>query len=268
MRCNPSALLKLLTGKVVLTAGIVTLGVGGVTAAAITDVSLSGAPTFEAEATTSDTGSSTESTTESATESSTESSTESADGSNHGQTVSEFARTTDLEGCEKGQAIADLASSKSGEDAETSDADHDPCDHEDESSEDTSTDDSATDDSATDQSATDDGSSGVENHGQMVSDFAHTTELEGCEKGQAISDLASSKADEHRQNPEREHDPCDHADEASADTLEAPLEADDSAADVAVDDAAPGRSGSAHGQSGQRGNGNANGHDKQRGQGD
>jgi hypothetical protein len=261
MRCNPSALLKLLTGKVVLTAGIVTLGVGGVTAAAITDVSLSGAPTFEAEATTSDTGSSTESTTESATESSTESSTESADGSNHGQTVSEFARTTDLEGCEKGQAIADLASSKSGEDAETSDADHDPCDHEDVSSEDSSTDDSATDDSVTD-----DGSSDVENHGQTVSDFAHTTELEGCEKGQAISDLASSKADEHRQNPEREHDPCDHADEGSADALEASLEADE------ADEAAPGQSGSAHGQSGQRGNGNgngnANGHDKQGGQGD
>jgi hypothetical protein len=255
MRSNPSVLLKLLTGKVVLTAGIVTLGVGGVTAAAISDVSFSGAPSFEAEATTSDTESSTDSTTESTTESS-----ESSLASNHGQTVSEFARTTDLEGCEKGQAIADLASGKSGDDAETTTAEHDPCDHEDESSEDSST------DSATDESATDDGTSDIENHGQTVSDFAHATELEGCEKGQAISDLASSKAEEHRQNPDTGHDPCDHADDVSADTLEASLEADDSAADDAADDAAPGQSGSAHGQSGQRGN--ANGHDKQGGQDD
>jgi hypothetical protein len=246
MRSNPSVLLKLLTGKVVLTAGIVTLGVGGVTAAAISDVSFSGAPSFEAEATTSDTESSTDSTTESTTGSTTESTTESAPASNHGQVVSEFARTTDLEGCEKGQAIADLASGKSGDDAETTAADHDPCDHEDESSEDSST------DSATDES-TDDGTSDVDNHGQTVSDFAHTTELEGCEKGQAISDLASSKAEEHRQNPENENDPCDHADEVSA-------------ADDAADDAAPGQSGSAHGRSGQRGN--ANGHDNQGGQDD
>jgi hypothetical protein len=235
MRSNPSALLKLLTGKVVLTAGIVTLGVGGVTAAAVSDVSFSGAPSFEAEATTSDTGSS----------SASESTTESAPAANHGQTVSEFARTTDLEGCEKGQAIADLASGKSADDSETTAADHDPCDHEDESSEDSST-----------ESAT------VENHGQTVSDFAHTTELEGCEKGQAISDLASSKAAEHRQNPDNAHDPCDHADEVSADTLEASLETDDSG----TDDAAPGQSGGAHGQSGQRGN--ANGHAKQGGQDD
>ena len=256
MRSNPSALLKLLTGKVVLTAGIVTLGVGGVTAAAISDVSLSGAPSFEAEATTSDTESSTDSTTGSTSEST----TESAPASNHGQTVSEFARTTDLEGCEKGQAIAELASGKSGDDSETTAADHDPCDHEDESSEDSST------ESATDESTTDDGASDVENHGQTVSDFAHTTELEGCEKGQAISDLASSKAAEHRQNPDKAHDPCDHADEVSADTLEASLEADDSAADDDdddADDAAPGRSGSAHGQ-----RGNANGHGKQGGQDD
>jgi hypothetical protein len=31
-------------------------------------------------------------------------------GENHGQIVSEFARTTELEGCERGQAIAELAS--------------------------------------------------------------------------------------------------------------------------------------------------------------
>ena len=47
-----------------------------------------------------------------------------------------------------------------------------------------------------------------DNHGQQVSEFARTTELEGCEKGQAISALASSKADEKRQNEDKEDSPC------------------------------------------------------------
>lgn len=49
---------------------------------------------------------------------------------------------------------------------------------------------------------------GPDNHGQTVSEFAKTTELEGCEKGQAIAELASSKAAERRQNPDRDKDPC------------------------------------------------------------
>ena len=49
---------------------------------------------------------------------------------------------------------------------------------------------------------------GPDNHGQTVSEFAKTTELEGCEKGQAIAELASSKAAERRQNPDRDQDPC------------------------------------------------------------
>jgi hypothetical protein len=41
--------------------------------------------------------------------------------------------------------------------------------------------------------ADDEGDAGATetNHGQIVSEFAHTTELEGCERGQAIADLAS-----------------------------------------------------------------------------
>ena len=55
--------------------------------------------------------------------------------------------------------------------------------------------------------AADDGS----NHGEEVSDFATTTDLEGCERGQAIAEIASSNADEHRQNPDSD-DGCDEAD--------------------------------------------------------
>jgi hypothetical protein len=100
--------------------------------------------------------------------------------SNHGQTVSTFARTTDLEGREKGQAIAELASSKSQDeevDAEGSTG---------ESSEDESPEgpDEARDsddvedppaDGADEASAgTDDGADadGPRNHGQKVSETA------------------------------------------------------------------------------------------------
>jgi hypothetical protein len=44
------------------------------------------------------------------------------------------------------------------------------------------------DDAETD---TETGGDAGENHGQIVSEFAHTTELEGCERGQAIAELAS-----------------------------------------------------------------------------
>lgn len=53
----------------------------------------------------------------------------------------------------------------------------------------------------------------VENHGQTVSEFARTTDLEGCEKGQAISEVASSKAAEKRKNADRDHDPCDEVED-------------------------------------------------------
>lgn len=57
-----------------------------------------------------------------------------ADGhDNHGATVSSFVHSTDLEGCEKGQAVAELASSKNqgDEDAPGLGDDHNPCDHDD-----------------------------------------------------------------------------------------------------------------------------------------
>jgi len=45
------------------------------------------------------------------------------------------------------------------------------------------------------------------NHGQEVSEFAKTTELEGCEKGQAIAANASKNKSE-----DDDKDPCDKAD--------------------------------------------------------
>jgi len=143
--------------------------------------------------------------------------------------------------------------------------------------EDTSADDSsseATDESADDESEVDedesesedessadessDGSASDEpNHGQIVSEFAHTTELEGCEKGQAISDLASSNATDHRQNPEKEHDPCNHGDESGDDSAEAPeVEApeasgDDESGEGDDADESHGKSGESHGKSGE-----------------
>lgn len=59
----------------------------------------------------------------------------------------------------------------------------------------------ADDDQAGDD-ADDDAGEASENdtHGQTVSDFVHSTDLEGCEKGQAVSALASSKAADHRKN--------------------------------------------------------------------
>lgn len=52
-----------------------------------------------------------------------------SDEDNHGQTVSSVARDDSLEGCEHGQAVRDVASSKSqgNEDAPGRSEDHDPC---------------------------------------------------------------------------------------------------------------------------------------------
>jgi hypothetical protein len=57
-------------------------------------------------------------------------------------------------------------------------------------------------------------------HGQEVSDFVHETELEGCEKGQAVSDVASANASDHRQNPERDHNPCDKNKDAAIEDVD------------------------------------------------
>ncbi len=72
-----------------------------------------------------------------------------------------------------------------------------------------------------------------ETHGQQVSDFATSTDLKGCEKGQAIAEIASSKANRgpnaDGDENDDDHDPCadrgdageDDADEATDDTVEA-----------------------------------------------
>jgi hypothetical protein len=46
------------------------------------------------------------------------------------------------------------------------------------------------------------------NHGQAVSDVATDPALTGCEKGQAVADLASANAVEKRNNASQENDPC------------------------------------------------------------
>ena len=60
-------------------------------------------------------------------------------------------------------------------------------------------------------------------HGSVVSEFVATTELEGCERGQAIAEVASSQAADHRQNGEPSNDPCAD-DEVEVDVID---EADD-----------------------------------------
>lgn len=59
------------------------------------------------------------------------------DDENHGQVVSEFARSTDLEGCEKGRAISELARSKSDPDSDDQDSDDPDSDDPDSDSDDT-----------------------------------------------------------------------------------------------------------------------------------
>jgi hypothetical protein len=45
-------------------------------------------------------------------------------------------------------------------------------------------------------------------HGQEVADVAHDDSLQACEKGQAVSDVADSKADGHRNDDPSKDDPC------------------------------------------------------------
>lgn len=52
------------------------------------------------------------------------------------------------------------------------------------------------------------GSSAETTHGQEVSDTARNSGLSGCEKGKAVSAVASAKAAEHRQNEAEKNDPC------------------------------------------------------------
>jgi hypothetical protein len=95
-----------------------------------------------------------------------------------------------------------------------------------------------------------------DNHGGEVSDFVHTTELEGCEKGQAVSELASGNAADHRNNTERDDDPCQHGEGEDAasgavddtDTDELADEADE--ADEADDDSAEHGKSAEHSNSG------------------
>jgi hypothetical protein len=62
-----------------------------------------------------------------------------------------------------------------------------------------------------------------ENHGQIVSEFAHTTELEGCERGQAIAELASGG----RSNRQAPLDNCAKSDDADDPSAESGEEDDD-----------------------------------------
>jgi hypothetical protein len=50
--------------------------------------------------------------------------------------------------------------------------------------------------------------SDVTSHGEKVSNSAHSTDAEGCEKGKTVSDLASAPAEDHRRNPADTPDPC------------------------------------------------------------
>jgi hypothetical protein len=50
--------------------------------------------------------------------------------------------------------------------------------------------------------------SDVTSRGEEVSNFAHSTDAEGCEKGKAVSALASALAKDHRRNPADTPHPC------------------------------------------------------------
>ena len=62
---------------------------------------------------------------------------------------------------------------------------------------------------------------GQDDHGQEVAGLAIGTELEGCERGQAISERASAGAGERRPNPESSIDPCSRSDEGGSGAAEA-----------------------------------------------
>ncbi|MGH1493752.1 MAG: hypothetical protein ACRBK7_30880 [Acidimicrobiales bacterium] len=61
-------------------------------------------------------------------------------------------------------------------------------------------------------------------HGKAVSEFVATTDLEGCERGQATAGLASSKAADNRQDSETDKDPCVKADGAKGDDAGKPAD--------------------------------------------
>jgi hypothetical protein len=48
-------------------------------------------------------------------------------------------------------------------------------------------------------------------HGRAVADVAKDPSLTGCEKGQAVADVASAKAAENREGPAEKNDPCARA---------------------------------------------------------
>ena len=48
----------------------------------------------------------------------------------------------------------------------------------------------------------------VTSPGEEISNFAHSTNAEGCEKGRAVSALASARAEDRRRNPAGRPDPC------------------------------------------------------------
>jgi len=272
MKHDLSRFLKTVTGKAVLATGVVVFACGGAAAAGFTGVPnlipASDEPTLE------DTvgdSSSDEATEESSEDDSSDDA--SAEESTHGQTVSEFATTTELDGCEKGQAIAELASSNAEDNRQDLESDHDVCDDDDDEEGEQAEESATAEDSAADEESSENSSADEPTHGEIVSEFARTTELEGCEKGQAISELASSNAADHRQNPEKDNDPCDHEDEAADDSGD---DGDESTGDeveaeaevsvesvVAPSDDSTGQSGG-HGRSGAHGNsaGGGQGHGK------
>lgn len=55
------------------------------------------------------------------------------------------------------------------------------------------------------------------NHGQEVSDFARGTNLQGCDKGQAVSDRASEKAQGKRLHRANNEGPCDRLERPKGD---------------------------------------------------
>ena len=115
---------------------------------------------------------------------------EEGDDANHGEIVSTFATTTELEGCERGQAVSAVARGILDPESPEFDAeltayvdgldDLGKCQNTDE--------DEAEGEEEADDA--DEAEAGEANHGEIVSTFATTTELEGCERGQAVSAVA------------------------------------------------------------------------------
>lgn len=64
----------------------------------------------------------------------------------------------------------------------------------------------------------------ADNHGRTVSSVAHDDSLEGCEHGQAVSDVASSKSESSGtgSGTDADHDPCDHGGGDGSEPAESP----------------------------------------------